>query len=444
MSILIKNARLFETKPPYTISENMDIFIEKKEIRKVGKNLSEKADTIIDASGKTLIPGNVCSHHHYYSGLSRGMLIDARPQRDFIEVLKEWWWRLDRALDEESLYYSALICSLDAVKAGTTSVIDHHASPSFIDGSLSVIAKGMEEIGVRGATCYEVTDRNRGMDEVRDGVKENIRFAREIDKRLKDNADLTLEAMIGAHAPFTVPDEGMELLREAAEETGRGLHIHVAEDKYDQTYSHHMFSEDIINRLDRFSLLSDRTLLVHGIHLFDDEIRLLNERGCFFAHNPRSNMNNNVGYNRHLADIEKLILGTDGCGGNMFEEIKIGFFKHKDDGGPFWPADFLKILSRGNSLVESTFSSRFKIGCIREGYKADLVLLDYDAPTPFVDENAASHFVWGMSSNAVDTVIINGRIVLRDKAFTEVDADEIYAKSREAAKKLWKKADKIK
>lgn len=443
-SIIIKNVRIFETRPPFSISEGMDVLIENTEIKKVGENLAFSADTVIDGSGKTLIPGNVCAHHHYYSGLSRGMLISAGAQRDFIEVLREWWWRLDRALDEESTYYSSLICSLDAIKAGTTSVVDHHASPSFIDGSLSVIAKGMEDVGIRGVTCYEVTDRNRGMDEVWEGVNENVRFAKEVDEKIKRGDDVLVEAMIGAHAPFTIPDEGLEMLHGAMKDTGRGLHIHVAEDKYDQVHSHHHYNKDIVNRLDDYGLLNDKSLLVHGLYLYDSEIELLNERKCFFAHNPRSNMNNHVGYNRHLKDIERLVLGTDGCGGNMFEEIKIAFFKHKDDGGPFWPADFLEVLNRGNKLVESAFSSRIKIGRIKEGYKADLVLLDYDAPTPIVKKNAATHFVWGMSSNAVDTVIVNGKLLLKDKKFTNIDADEIYAKSRECAKKLWKKADKIK
>ncbi len=444
MSILIKNVRLFQTKPPFSIEEGMDVLIEDSKIKKVAKNIEAKADKVINGENKTLIPGNVCAHHHYYSGLSRGMLINAAPQRDFIEVLREWWWRLDRALDDESLYYSSLICSLDAIKAGTTTVIDHHASPSFIDGSLSVLAKGMKEVGIRGVTCYEVTDRNKGLSEVREGVDENVRFAKEIDERKKREKNLLVDAMIGAHAPFTIPDEGLEMLRGAIEETGRGLHIHIAEDKYDQVFSHHKYALDIVNRLDRFSLLRDNSLLVHGLYLYDSEIDLLNERGCFFAVNPRSNMNNGVGYNSKFNKIKKITLGTDGCGGNMFEEIKIAFFKHKDEHGPLWPSDFLTVLSRGNELAESAFKNEIKLGRIEEGYKADLVILDYDAPTEFVSENAATHFVWGISSNSVESVIVDGKLVLENKRFVDIDADEIYKKSREISKKLWKKADSIK
>ncbi len=444
MDILIKNVRIMQTEAPFEVSEGMDVLIRGSEIQEVGRSIRADGCKVIDAEGKTLIPGNVCSHHHYYSGLSRGMLVSAGPQTDFIQVLKEWWWRLDRGLDEEACYYSSLICSMDAILSGTTTAIDHHASPSYIEGSLSTIARGMEEVGIRGATCYEVTDRNGGEKELRRGVDENIAFARHVDGKLEKDGSVLVEAMIGGHAPFTIPESGMAMMKEAVDETGRGMHLHIAEDKYDVVHSHHVYNEDIVKRLDRHGLLNDRTLLVHGIHISDGEVDLLNERGCFFAHNPRSNMNNHVGYNRHLKDIRKLVLGTDGCGGNMFEEIKIGFFKHKDDGGPWWPADFLTVLNRGNRLVESVFNGRGRWGRVEKGFKADLVLLDYFAPTPLVAGNAATHFVWGMSSNCVDTVIVDGKVVLENRVFPHLDAERIYKEASRVAERVWKKVDKIK
>ena len=211
--IIIKNIRIMQTKPPFEVEEGVDVVISGSLIERVGKGAADgiEASTVIDGTGRTLIPGNVCAHHHYYSGLSRGMLISSGPQTDFIQVLKEWWWRLDRALDEEAVYYSSLVCSLDAIAAGTTSCIDHHASPSFIKDSLSAIARGMEETGVRGATCFEITDRNQGMDEVRAGYEENIRFAAEVDAKRAGGENVLVEAMIGGHAPFTIPDEGLAL-----------------------------------------------------------------------------------------------------------------------------------------------------------------------------------------------------------------------------------------
>ncbi len=444
--IIIKNVRIMQTQPPFEVTEGVDVVIESGKITSVGKGKSEglNAGKIIDGTGKTLIPGNVCAHHHYYSGLSRGMLISAGPQTDFIQVLKEWWWRLDRGLREESTYYSSLICSLDAVAAGTTSCVDHHASPNYIEGSLSTIARGMEEIGVRGSTCFEVTDRNGGMKEVEEGVAENIRFAEEVDERRKKGESVLCEATIGGHAPFTIPDEGLKLMADAMDRTGRGMHLHVAEASYDSVWSHHFYNKDIADRLDSFGLLRPETLIVHGVHLSEKEVALINEHDCFFAVNPRSNMNNHIGYNSKLPMIKNLCLGTDGCGGNMFEEIKIGFFKHKDEGGPWWPADFLGALNRGNRLVESQFGGRVKLGRVEEGYTADLVLLDYNNPTPLCQANAPGHFVWGMSSGHVNSTIVNGRLLYENHRFVRNDAEAIYRRAAEIAGELWKEVDKIK
>ena len=216
----------------------------------------------------------------------------------------------------------------------------------------------MRTVGVRGSTCYEVTDRNGGMDEVRRGVAENIAFAKGVDARRKAGEDPLVEAMIGGHAPFTIPDEGLALMKTACEETQRGIHLHVAEDKYDTVHSHHRYHKDIMDRLDSFGLLGDNTLLVHGLWLNDAEIALLNERKSFLAHNPRSNMNNHVGYCDRLRQVDNLVLGTDGCGGNMFEEIKLAFFKHKDVGGP-WCREIHGCTEHGDRILELYFGSKF-------------------------------------------------------------------------------------
>ena len=439
---ILKNGTVVQTTSPYEVTERVDVVIKDDVIAEVGKNLSEKYPfaTVYDVEGKLVMPGMVCSHHHYYSGLSRGMLVSSGPQNDFIQILKEWWWRVDRALDEESVYYSSLICSLDAIAAGTTSCIDHHASPSFIEGSLSTIAKGMKEVGIRGATCYEMTNRNKGDAELKEGAAENIRFAESVDEERKEGKKPLVEAMIGGHAPFTIDNNGLQLMKDAAERTNRGIHLHVAEDVYDVTYSHHHYHQDIIDRLDSFGLLNEKSLLVHGLYLNDKEIATLNERKAFLAHNPRSNMNNHVGYFSKLQDVEKLVLGTDGCGGNMFEEIKLAFFKHRDNGGSWWPNDFSQVLTRGNLLLEGMFNENF--GVIAPGYKADITIIDYNSPTPFVSDNVATHIVWGMSSNSVSSVMVDGNMIMHERRF-DLDVERIYAKAAEAAKKVWNKVDTL-
>src|SRR5205814_6258658 len=130
----------------------------------------------IDCTGCVIMPGLVVAHTHLYSALAAGMPISKTAPATFREILERVWWRLDEAIDAESLAISAEIAAASAVRAGVTAVIDHHESPRFIEGSLDVIAKGIDEIGIRSALTYGATDRH-GEDGARRGLAENERFA---------------------------------------------------------------------------------------------------------------------------------------------------------------------------------------------------------------------------------------------------------------------------
>ncbi len=435
--IALKNALALQFDPPEVL-QGVDLVIEGTEIIDVGEGAAAKydADKVIDIHGEMVWPGLVCSHNHFYSGLARGIIADIKPSPDFVSILKNLWWRLDRAIDEEILYYSGLVCSLDAIRAGTTAVIDHHASPSFIKGSLSVLKKGFEKAGLRGMTCFETTGRN-GLDQMRQGVEENVSFAKEVDS---GKGEYLVEALIGGHAPFTIPDDGLTLLADAVRETGRGIHIHVAEDVYDAVNSHEVYGKDVLERLAGYGLLNSRGIVVHGLYLSDKDVRILNDHDCFLVHNPRSNMNNNVGYCAQLGDVKNMSLGTDGIGSNMYEEFKVAFFKHRDAGGAMWPGSFLKFLQNGNTLLERNFGAKF--GRLEPGYKADLVISDYLSPTPLVPGNIAGHLAFGMTSADVKTVIVNGKIVYEDRQFP-FDIGPVYRDAQKAAQRLWKNMDSL-
>ncbi|PJE79634.1 8-oxoguanine deaminase [invertebrate metagenome] len=445
MMLLIKNATTvqFGSASSFApVAKGVDILIDGQKIIELGDQVdSSRVSRIIDANGRLVMPGMVCSHNHFYSGLSRGVMAKIKPCPDFVSTLKNLWWRLDRAIDEEILYYSGLVCSLEAIKAGCTSVIDHHASPSYIKGSLNTLRKAFLKAGLRGMTCFETTNRNDGIREIEAGVEENIAFARLIDReKSQGNKPYLVEAHIGAHAPFTVSNDGLGLLSEAVKITGRGLHIHVAEDKYDASWSRHQYSQELIHRLDSFDLINEKTLLGHGIYLTDDDIKLFNEKDAFLVHNSRSNMNNNVGYNKKLASFKNVALGTDGIGSDMFEEIKFAFFKHRDADGSLWPDSFVKFLSNGNRILERNFGGKF--GRLEPGYQADLIVYDYRSPTPLQAENFPGHMAFGMNSSGVKTVIVNGEVVLEDGRFP-FDIDGIYDEARKASVRLWKRMDEL-
>ena len=442
--IVIKNATAVEFDPP-RVRENCDVVISDGKIAKVGTGAAKDvaAEKTIDGAGKIVFPGIVCSHHHIYSALSRGIMSNIGPTPDFVSILKNLWWRLDRGIDEDVLHFSTLTASMDALRCGTTAIIDHHASPEFIEGSLDVVKQGMELIGVRGATCYEVTDRH-GRDGMTAGIEENRRFALEVQAAAqKGESPRLVEACIGGHAPCTLPEEAYEKMADVIRETGRGLHLHVAEDRYDVSHSHVTYGEDIVARLDRHGMLNSRTLLVHGVHLSDAEIETLNGRDGFLVHNARSNMNNSVGYNHKLPKVRNLALGTDGIGADMFAELQSAYFKHKDEGGPWWPGEFLGALQAGNRILERLFGESF--GRLEPGYMADVAVANYASPTPLVPENVAGHFVFGQNAGIVDTVIVDGRVVMENRHFPEdIDEAAIAEGAREQGRKLWRRIDEIK
>ncbi|MBN2875558.1 MAG: amidohydrolase family protein, partial [Spirochaetales bacterium] len=313
---IIEGVRILHFHPG-SVSEPMDVAIDGHTIAAVGPSLASRYPGAERSSpGGYVSPGLVCSHNHFYSALARGLMVAIKPSKDFAQQLVNMWWLLDRALDEGIVRASGLAGAADAAMLGVTSVVDHHASPEFIDGSLDVLREGFDTVGLRGVLCYEATDRN-GRQGADDGVRENVRFARRVDEERAAGRDPLVEAAIGAHAPFTVDDHTMAALADACAASGRGLHIHVAEDKFDAVDSRYRFGKDICVRLDEAGLLGPKTILGHGLYLTADEVDIVNERDSFIAHNARSNMNNNVGYNDKIAKYRNAVLGTDGIGSDM-------------------------------------------------------------------------------------------------------------------------------
>jgi putative selenium metabolism protein SsnA len=437
----LKNATVVHLHPAEVIS-GVDIVIEGTRIQSVGRAAGEalKPARTINLGGRLVMPGLVCGHDHFYSGLSRGILAKIAPCPDFVSTLQNLWWKLDRALVRETVALSAQVCALEALKAGCSAVIDHHASPSFIEGSLSTMKEGFEKAGLRGILCYETTDRN-GRDGARKGVEENTRFARLVQEEKTARGEQRLvEAMIGGHAPFTLSDEDLKALGDAASATGRGFHVHAAEDAFDSSHSHRTYGKDPLARLDGFGLLTDASLIAHGLYLTAADRDLLNAREAFLAHNSRSNMNNGVGYNSALPLLKNVVLGTDGIGSDMLLEAKFAYFRHRDAGGPLGPGAFMRFLQSGNEILRKYFGEQF--GRVEKGYKADLVVLDYDSPTPLVRENVAGHVLFGMGSRDVNMVIVNGKIVMENRTFPW-DTAPVYAEAQAAARSLWQRMDRL-
>ncbi len=390
-----------------------------------------------DCSGCLVVPGNVCAHTHLYSALARGMPYALEPPANFVQILQRIWWRLDRALDEQSIRASALVGGMEALLSGTTTLVDHHASPNAIDGSLDVIEEALRTLGVRSVLCYETSDRD-GPDSARAGILENRRFL----GRVRTEGLPLSRGMVGAHASFTLSDETLAACREAAGEHGVGLHVHAAEDAADEQDAVARSGLRVAARLARAGTLDEHTLLAHGVHLDDEEIGLVKAARCSVAHNARSNMNNSIGRARLNALGERVSLGTDGIGSDMFEESRSAYFRlREDDGGTGgdWP---LQRLAEGARLAGRAFGEPL-LGTLQPGAPADLVVLDYAAPTPVHAGSFAGHWVFGLSARAVRDVMVAGEWVVAERRLTHVDQQQLATAALGEAERLWRRLDEI-
>ena len=320
--MLLQNATVATLDPPRV--EKASLRIEGERIIERGAALAPtEGEEVLDLEGALVLPGLVNAHTHLYSALARGMPGPDEPPRSFLEILERVWWRLDRALDEESVYLSGLVGAIEAARSGTTVLFDHHASPSFIAGSLATLRRAVEEVGLRSVLCYETTDRN-GLAGRDAGVAENRAF-------LAGGPSALTRGMVGAHASFTLSDASLDLLAAAVRDGNSSLHVHVAEDRADAEDCRARSGSGLVERLKRHGLLARRTLLVHGVHVTEPELQEAQAAGAWLVHCPRSNMNNAVGH-APTAAFRRAALGTDGMDEDVLSEARAAFLRMRDTG----------------------------------------------------------------------------------------------------------------
>jgi len=392
----------------------------------------------IDGHGKLALPGMVNAHTHLYSSLARGMPVSPFAPKSFTEILEQLWWKLDKALDPESVRISALVGAMEAARCGITTLIDHHASPNAIPGSLDALQETVvDELGLRAVLCYELSDRD-GAERRDDGIAENLRFL----PRPNSNA---VASQFGIHASFTVSDETLAMVSDNIPEAV-GIHIHLAEGPEDEVQCVEKYGVRISQRLDRFGLLRPRSILAHCLHIDESEKDLIAERDAIVVHNPRSNMNNAVGTFDLDGFVERGILtglGTDGLGANMLAELfTAGILQKHSQGDPLAGSfDALYSLLFVNNPAIAGRLLGVELGQIAPGAQADLVLLDYVPPTPLETENVLGHLLFGTAVHSlrVTDSFVAGRQILRDGRFVDLDEEAIYAHAREQAASLWKR-----
>jgi putative selenium metabolism protein SsnA len=394
---------------------------------------------IKNVKGRLVMPGIINTHMHLYSTFARGIALKDAPPTNFVEILERLWWRLDKALTPDDLYLTAIIPLLDAVRNGVTTLIDHHASPNCIDGSLSTLAKAFRKCGLRGNLCYEISDRD-GQSKCDAGFEENASFIRGL--KLENDPDIT--AMIGLHASFTLSDTSLERAAELMNGLNTGVHIHVAEDQADNEDAIKRGYRSVVDRLHKFKLTGPESIFVHGVNCDAHDIQTLGLTKTNVIHNPRSNMNNAVGcapLEKMMAEKINVSFGTDGMSASPLEDLMVANILHKHeakDPRKIYGEAWKMFAVNGPRLAQKLFKK--KIGVIEEGAAPDLIVWDYIPPTPVTAANTFGHLTFGLPFSRVSTTICQGKTLMDEGQLVfleEGEEEEICAKSRDLAKSLW-------
>jgi cytosine/adenosine deaminase-related metal-dependent hydrolase len=387
--------------------------------------------TVVDGKGSFLLPGLVAGHTHLYSTFARGWQTPFNPH-SFQDVLDQLWWKLDRSLGKDEIYYSGLAGAAEFLKNGVTTIIDHHASGKLIKGSLNLLKQGVvTEAGLRGLFCFESSDRFN-IDEC---IEENVAFASSQSKESHPRWG----GMFGMHASMSLSDESLGKISLAAGDMP--VHVHGAESQEDVDWTFKHSGKSVVERFDQFGLLKPNSLIVHGVHMSDRDFELLKERGCTLVFNPTSNMNNGVGLPPVKQAVSHKIpwmVGNDGLGYNMNRDYQTLLFTYQLQHGPgSFPFDWLlDSINRSYDYVNTALGC--KIGRIKKGYEADLFLLPYDSITPVEEGNILGHLLFGLLDNIRPSYLwAGGKLKIRESGLWDRN---IYKQdeTRMCAQKLWK------
>lgn len=445
--MLIKNCSLITWGSSNQILSDQSIRIKAEKIEAIGPSaqlLPMEGEEVLDAGGQYAMPGNICAHTHFYGAFSRGMAIPGAAPKAFPEILEKLWFPLDRSLDLEDVRYSALVCLVNAVRHGTTTLIDHHASPNAIQGSLDVIAESVLQAGVRASLCYEITDRN-GLNQAEDGLQENLRFL----GWLNDHPEFkgVLSGLVGLHASLTLSDGTLQRCRDLAPDDA-GFHVHVAEHFADEDDSLAKSKTRVVDRLASFGILGPKTIAVHCVHVDQRESNLLADSHTWVTHQPRSNMNNAVG----MAAVESMLragipvcLGNDGFSNAMWEEWKAAYLAHKlwhRDPRRMNGYDVIQMAVYNNAALVASQFDGLRAGELAVGAAADLILVDYQPITPLTAGNLPWHILFGFNESMITTTMARGILLMKDRELLTLDEARIAYEARHRAANVWKRYEK--
>ena len=431
MAFTLGNGKIFTGT---SLIEEGFVSFEEGKIVNVGNMEDFDGKIDVDVKGALIMPAYVNAHTHVYSTLARGMSVEFHPLT-FTQLLKQLWWRLDRALDKEEIEISAMVAAAEFIHNGVATIFDHHSSPSHVKGSLETLKNAIvDKAGMRGIFCYETSDRD-GIQG--DAIEENVNFYN------KYKGSHLTAGMMGLHASLTLSDKTLSEVSHALDGQKIPIHVHVAEGIEDELKAVNEFDLKIIERFEKYDLMNDKSIYAHCIHVSDEEIEKISKTGGTIAVNVQSNLNNAVGIPNVVKFLSKganVALGNDGFGFSPVFGIRLLALSQKhlhETPLAFSSEELKKVLKLTYELAGKHLNEEF--GKIEEGSAADLMVVDYDPPTPMNADNFYDHLFFGITESRVRSLYVNGKTLMQDYKIKTFDEAEVRREARRIASRLWKK-----
>jgi len=380
----------------------------------------------VDCNHHLIIPSFVSGHTHLYSTFARGASLDFNPD-NFMDILKQMWWKIDHFLDQDMIYYSALMGGIDQLRHGTTTLVDHHASGHIKDALSTIHQALVKDLNMRAILAFETSDRF----DVDEAIKENIDFMSQDHKDAK--------GIFGMHASLSLSDDSLKKIAGALH--GRGIHIHVAESLMDEEECVKKYGKRVVERLDDFGLINENALLVHCTHIDETEMKIIKERKATICINPTSNLNNGVGIShvRKMMDMGiRVIIGNDGLiQSQPMEYLNTYYLAHLKNKSPkAFSLDHIKQLII-NAYAWVNEQLKTSLGSLKKGSQADLLVIPYQAYTPIDENNIFGHMFFGLFPGFTPKMVfVKGQLMIDGYHLVNVK-EHLYQNALEQAKKLW-------
>jgi putative selenium metabolism protein SsnA len=445
VDLIIKDGILVTMDGKRRILEDHSVAIEAGKVIEVERTADLQRNhggaDVIDASGRIVMPGIICSHSHLYGMLLRGASLNVEPPSDFTQILQRVWWPVDEAMNFEDAYASALVACLEFAKSGVTTFADTYSGPNSISGVLDHIARAVEEVGIRGFIAFEATERH-SIEEGEKGVQENVRFAETVEPGGK------ARPLFSIHASFTVSDSLIRRVKQLAQKYHAPITIHASEGLGDMHHNLENYGKRTVERLRDVGLLGPDVVLAHCVNLDEHEIDLLAETKTGVAHNPMSNMLNAVGVAPILTMLKRNVrvgLGNDGYIFDMFENMRSTFLVHRVHSRNPNAIDPYTVLEMATINGAGLYGVQGEVGSIEPGKKADIILIKPSVlPTPLTVSSVVGHLINTVDGDDVETVIVDGKPIVKNKQLLTFNEDEAQSIAQTAAAKLWDRLKEMK